>query len=172
LLLTFIVERKTKVYLDIIKNKILSFPIQVHRMQIETGWCRSYIGWELRVETEQQHWFCDGGKDIQLSICNTISYSHSLTIPHYLFATQHHIHISLSHTLQFPHDSLLYICHTISHSHFSFPYTTILLQFSTIYLPHNIIFTFIPVTIIQFISPFNVHIRLFTIYSSLINENY
>jgi hypothetical protein len=62
LLLTFIVERKAKFYLDIIESKILCFRIPVHRMQIETGWCRSYIGWELRVETERQQWFGDRGK--------------------------------------------------------------------------------------------------------------
>jgi hypothetical protein len=60
--LTFIVERKAKFYLDIIENKMLSFPIPVHRMQIETGWYRSYIGWELRVETERQQWFGDVGE--------------------------------------------------------------------------------------------------------------
>jgi hypothetical protein len=40
----------------------------------------------------------------------------SLTIPNYIFATQYHIHISVSHTLQFSHNSPLYIFHTVSYS--------------------------------------------------------
>jgi membrane protease YdiL (CAAX protease family) len=57
LLLTFIVERKAKFYLDVIENKTLCFPIQGHRNQIETGWYRSYVKWKVRLKTENKHWF-------------------------------------------------------------------------------------------------------------------